>query len=210
MIIVMLGKPGSGKGTQAELLSRRLKIPIISVGNILRKIEKTNTKLARKIRSTIDKGRLVPDYIALGLVKKAVIGKRNVIFDGFPRTLYEAKHLEKIARPDIIFLINVSNTTIYKRLSKRYECVCGENYNLSTNPPKKDLLCDKCGRKIYRRPDDDPKVIMTRFSVFNKQTMPAINFYMKNERLVTINGDIPAKKAQEQVIKALKRKLLSR
>lgn len=210
MIILMLGKPGSGKGTQAELLSKRLRLPLVSVGSILRNIEKKNTTIASKIRKYIDRGALAPDDLVLDIVKKKISGsryKKGFIFDGFPRDLYQAKKLENFAEPDVVFYLEVPEKLVIKRLSNRYESECGETYNLVTNPPKKSLICDKCGKKLYRRKDDNPSAIKRRFRIFNKQTMPVVRFYRSKDKLIRINGSQKIEKAQKEMMRKLRTRL---
>jgi len=207
MIILMLGKPGSGKGTQAELLSKRLKLPLVSIGSMLRNIESKNTPLAKKIKKYIDRGSLAPDDLVLDIVKKKISGsryKKGFIFDGFPRDLYQAKKLEHFANPDAVFYLEVPEKLVIKRLSNRYESECGETYNLITNPPKKDIMCDRCGKKLYRRKDDNPSAIKRRFRIFNKQTMPVVRFYKSKGNLIRIDGSQKIEKAQSEMLRKLR------
>ncbi len=204
MKIILLGKPGAGKGTQAELLSNWFKIPIISMGEILRNIERRKTKLGKLIGSYINKGRLIPDWIATNIVKKEIRGKKGYILDGYPRNINQAKEFEGFERIDYVIDIYVPDSIIVKRLSARRECVCGMSYNLLTNPPKKDLICDVCERKLYRRKDDNPKTIKRRLIVYKKRTKPLIDFYKRKGVLIRVNGNLPIKKTFNQIIKNLK------
>jgi len=205
MKIVLVGKPGAGKGTQGELLSKKLKIPIISMGEILRKLERKNTKIGKIIKKYIDKGVLLPDEIATEIVKKKIRNKKDFILDGHPRDLNQAVELEKFTKIDYAINIDVPNEIIIKRLSARRECSCGMTYNLITNPPKKDMVCDVCGRKLYRRKDDEPKVIKKRIKIYEKETKPLLDFYKKKGILINVNGNLPIEKTFAQIIKKLKK-----
>jgi adenylate kinase len=190
MIIIFLGKPGSGKGTQAVLVSKRLKIPVISTGEILRNIERGKTPLSRLVRERIDRGMLIPDKLAVKIVEKRLQEKdckNGFILDGFPRTLNQARLFKK--NIDKVIYIDVSDKTIVRRLSSRLECSCGMTYNMITNPPRKDNTCDKCGRKLYRRKDDESKTIRKRLKIYNKLTRPLIKFYSQKGILERIDGE---------------------
>ena len=206
MIIIFLGKPGSGKGTQANLVSKKFKIPVISMGEILRGMEKQKTPMGRFIKSRIDRGKFVPDKIAFEILKKRIQKKdckKGYVLDGFPRTLEQARMFkEKIGR---VIYIDVSDKTIIKRLSSRWECSCGMTYNMLTNPPKKDKICDKCGRRLYRRKDDEPETIRKRLEIYNEQTRPLIKFYSSKNLLIKVNGEKSIKEIYTDVLGILKK-----
>ncbi len=206
MIIVMLGKPGCGKGTQADLLSKKLNIPYFTVGKIIRSyLAKTHTPFARRMKTMSDKGFLIPDEVTLRLVKKAISGKSNIIFDGFPRRLYQAKEIENFARPDIVFYVDIPDGEVIKRLSKRYQCPNNHVYSLNTKPPKKDMICDRCGQKLFRRTDDDPKTLRNRLKVFRKDTMPVIRYY--GGRVVRLDGTKSIRKVHSGILKSIRTRL---
>jgi len=207
MILVFLGKPGSGKGTQATLLSKKLKIPAISMGELLRKIEKENSPLGKFVKKRIDKGLLMPDEITFKILKKRLQRKdcrKGFIIDGFPRTVSQAEMLEKIKKVDKVIYIDVPDKVIVKRLSSRRECSCGAVYNMITNPPKNDEICDFCGKKLYIRNDDKPETVKKRLNVYNKQTKPLIDFYKKKKLLAKVNGNQEIKKIFKDIMKILK------
>jgi len=207
MILVFLGKPGSGKGTQATLLSKKLKIPAISMGELLRKIEKENSPLGKFVKKRIDKGLLMPDEITFKILKKRLQRKdcrKGFIIDGFPRTVSQAEMLEKIKKVDKVIYIDVPDKVIVKRLSSRRECSCGAVYNMITNPPKNDEICDVCGKKLYIRNDDKPETVKKRLNVYNKQTKPLIDFYKKKKLLAKVNGNQEIKKIFKDIMKILK------
>ena len=185
--IVLLGPPGSGKGAQAELLGKEYNLKKISVGDILRLEERKKTLLGKKIEKIIDKGDLIPSRLVVKIVKNHIGNKKNrLLFDGFPRDLYEAKSLNKLAEISYIFFISIPAKVTIKRLSNRYECYCGMTYNLLTKKPKHDLTCDICKRKLYRRADDNPAAIKERLRIYKKETLPVIRFY--KSKIIKING----------------------
>ncbi len=207
MIIIMLGKPGCGKGTQAELLSKRLKIPYFTAGKIIRKyLAKTKTPLARKMKAMSDKGFLIPDDVTIRLMKKAVSGKHGFIFDGFPRRLHQVAEVERFARPDIIFYIDIPDKEVIRRLAKRYQCSNNHVYNLDTNPPKRNTVCDRCGQKLFRRTDDNPETLRNRLKSFRKDTLPVIKFYGK--KVIKIDGTKSVKKVQSEILRHIRTRLL--
>ncbi|MEM4336390.1 MAG: nucleoside monophosphate kinase [Candidatus Woesearchaeota archaeon] len=207
MKLVILGKPGSGKGTQAGLISKKLRIPHISTGEILRKLERENTLIAKLIKKRIDKGFFIPDTIAADITFKRIRRndcKKGFILDGFPRNVQQAKMLDKKFEIDKVIYIDLSDSIIIKRLSARRECYCGRVYNMITNPPKKDEICDICGRKIYIRNDDKPAIIKNRLKLYRKTAKPLIDFYKKKKILIKVNGNQPIKELFKVIINSLK------
>ena len=204
MRLILLGKPGSGKGTQAQMISRKLRIPQISTGEILRKMENENTPLGRLIKSRLDRGLFVSDRIAVKITidkLKKPESKKGFILDGFPRTLSQAKLLEKTIKIDKVIYLDVPDSLIVKRLSSRRECYCGTVYNMITNSPKKDEICDRCGRKLYIRKDDRPETIKKRLKIYNKLTKPVADFYKKKGILVKVDGSRKIKKIFNDIVK---------
>ena len=186
--IVLLGPPGSGKSVQSELLEKHFKLKRILMGDILRLEARRKTRIGKKIKSAMNKGKLVNSKIVMDLAEKHVGKTRHgILFDGFPRDLYEARHLDRIMHVTHAFFVDVPKSLIIKRLSSRYECYCGMTYNLLTKKPRHNLTCDKCGRKLYRRDDDHPEIIKKRIMVYKKETLPVIKHY--GNRLVKINGN---------------------
>jgi len=205
MKLIIIGPPGSGKGSQAELLENKLNLKHIPLGEILRDEIRKNTTIGKKVKR-ISKGSLAPDYVVDKLVKKIIKGKNNFILDGYPRHLAQAKYLDKITRIDKVFLLDTPSNLIIKRLSNRRVCKCGETYNLLTKKPKKDSTCDKDGKKLYQRDDDTPKIIKKRIKLYKKQTIPVINYYKKKKLLIKIDSS----KSLKQVFNEIKNKLYKR
>jgi adenylate kinase len=183
---IIFGAPGSGKGTYASRLQSRLGVDVIAMGDIFREIMKEDTELGRKVKGYVEKGLLVPDDIVIEVLKQRLtkIPKgKGFILDGYPRTLEQAKPLEKIAKIDVIILLMVPDWIIIERLSSRRICKnCGAVYNIRFLKPKVDMICDKCGGPLYQRPDDNPEVIKKRIEVYEEQTQPILQFF--KERMV--------------------------
>ena len=188
MKIVLLGAPGSGKGTLAKMISNDFTIPQISTGDLFRKALKEDNELGKKIKSYMASGGLVPDEITIQMLKERIEEKdcqNGFILDGFPRTVNQAQALEKLTSIDHVFLIELPFETIIERLSSRRTCSdCGEIYNLrfyqGTN-------CQKCGAGLIQRDDDKPQTIKHRLEVYENMTSPLINFY--SERLVRFSTE---------------------
>ena len=202
MKIIIIGPPGSGKGSQAELLQKKLGLKHIPLGEILRQEIRKNTNIGKKVKS-ISRGILAKDYIVDKLINKIIKGRDNFILDGYPRHLTQAKYLDKIIKVDKVFLFNIPKNLIIKRLSSRYVCRCGETYNLLSKKPKKNLTCDKCKKKIYQRDDDKIDVIKKRIELYNKQTKPVIDYYRRKKILFKVDSS----KSLEYVFKEIKNKL---
>jgi len=189
--VVMLGPPGSGKGTQAERISAEFGWPHISTGDILRHAIESRTRLGRKAKGWIDRGELVPDEVVDGIVRERVSSKdceSGFVLDGFPRDLEQAHALELIAPIGLVFDIKLPDDLIVKRLSLRRVCDCGETYHLEFNPTKKPGVCDRCGKSLYQREDDHEVTIRHRLGVYHRQTEPLIGFYRGKGLLVEIDG----------------------
>jgi adenylate kinase len=181
MRIVILGPPGSGKGTQGRKLASYLGVPHIATGDILREMVKKKTELGERAKKYMEKGELVPDEIVIEMIKQR-IGKEGFVLDGFPRTLPQAVALEKIG-VNLVILIELPLEEIIRRLSSRRVCErCGRNYNLIFNPPQ---TCD-CGGKLILRSDDNPSTIKRRYEIYQKEMSPIIEFYGK--KVLEING----------------------
>ncbi len=200
MRLLMLGAPGVGKGTQSKMLVDRFNIPQISTGDILREAIKNNTPLGIKAIGFMNEGRLVPDDIIIGLVHEKLNShhcRHGFILDGFPRTVAQAEALDKIMSElkiglDSVIDIVVSKEHLFQRLTNRLICKnCGEVFNKITKPPKDVRLCDKCGGKLFQRPDDQPDAIETRFNVYEAETMPLRDYYAKTGKLKQIDGEKP-------------------
>jgi adenylate kinase len=181
MNLVIFGPPGSGKGTYASRLHKRLGIDVIATGDILREIMKEDTPLGRKVKGFVEKGHLVPDDVVIQVLKQRLhksSGEKGFILDGFPRTIEQAKALEKLVKIDGVILLTVSDWIIIERLSSRRICKsCGEVYNVRFLRPKMEGICDKCGGQLYQRSDDTPDVIKDRIHVYERQTELILQYY---------------------------------
>ncbi len=201
-VVVLLGPPGSGKGTQAVDLSKQLNVPHISVGDLFRAHKKENTELGRKVVQFIDKGLLVPDEITIDMLAERVSRPdcvQGYILDGFPRTINQAERLGDILDGKRLVVVNlhVDDDDLVKRLSGRLMCrQCGNIAHKYFSPPKKEGLCDVCGGELYQRDDDKEAVVTQRLDVYHTQTKPLIEFYQKRGVLLDINGA----QAKEQVL----------
>ncbi len=182
MNLILLGAPGAGKGTQAEILCKKLGIPSISTGNILRAAIKDGTPTGLKAKSYMDAGQLVPDEVIIGIVDERLKQDdcaKGCILDGVPRTIAQAEAIEKAGiRIDAVIAIEISEEEILRRMSGRRVCeACGASYNLEAVPPKVEGICDSCGGKLIQRKDDTPETVRERLKVYHKETAPLVDFY---------------------------------
>lgn len=217
MKLVIFGPPGSGKGTYASRLKSKLNITTISTGDIFREAIKEGTELGKKIKKYLDSGQLVPDETVIEVVRNRIAKpdcKKGFILDGFPRTVEQAKTLEKAVKIDVIIKLLVPKQIIIERLSNRRTCKnCGEIYNLKTLKPKKEGICDKCGGPLIQRKDDTIPVIKERLQIFEKQTRPLMRYYESKIPFINVTCndiDMPPEEAIEQIIKELKKLNLTR
>ena len=213
MKAIIFGPPGSGKGTYASRLQMKLDIDTVSTGDIFRQIMKTDSPLGKKVKTYVEGGLLVPDDIVIDIIKKRLseipLGK-GFILDGFPRTLEQAKALEKVAYIDVVLLLLVPDWIIIERLSSRRICRdCGAVYNVRYLKPKVDMVCDKCGGTLYQRSDDTSEVIKRRIEVYEEQTQPIMeHFKAKKIPFVVSNCealDTPPEIVVEQMLKELRK-----
>jgi len=185
VIVVFLGPPGAGKGTQAKLLSQRLGFLHLSTGDILREAVKKQTPLGIKAKEYMDRGELVPDNLIIALIEEYLPKEGGVILDGFPRTIAQAEALEnmlsaKSKKVSKVLLFDSPDEVIIDRLSGRRVCSnCGAVYHIKYNPPKKEGVCDLCSGSLVQREDDKEEVIKNRLEVYKRQTQPLIDFYKK-------------------------------
>jgi adenylate kinase len=209
----MLGAPGAGKGTYASRLQTKLGVEVIATGDIFRELAKENSDLARKVKSYMEKGLLVPDEIVLEVLKhrlnKIPKGK-GFILDGYPRTLAQAKSLDTITKIDVILLLDVPDWIIIERLSTRRICRnCGTVYNILYLKPKVEGICDKCGSPLYQRSDDNPEVIKKRLQVYQEQTKPLLEYFEEKKiplaTSTTTTLDQPPEPIVEKMITELKK-----
>ena len=208
MNIILLGAPGAGKGTQAELLVEKLSIPAISTGNMLREAMAKGTELGKKAKKFMDEGSLVPDELILGIVADRVAQsdcRNGFILDGVPRTLAQAEALEaKGVRIDHVVSIEVDDSEIEGRMTGRRVCgSCGASYHIVANPPKTEGVCDHCGKALVIRKDDKPETVRHRLEVYHASTEVLKDFYGKLGRLRLVNGSQSIEGANEDILKVI-------
>lgn len=193
MNLILLGAPGAGKGTQAEIVCDRLHIPTISTGNILRAAIKDGTEMGLKAKEAIDAGRLVSDEIIIGIVKERLAQddcQNGFILDGVPRTVAQAQALEEMGvRIDKVVDIEVPDEAIIARLSGRRVCsACGTSYHTEYKPSAQEGVCDRCNGALITRRDDEPATVLERLATYHEQTEPLIDFYRERGKLVVVKG----------------------
>ena len=195
MKLILLGAPGAGKGTQAEILCKKLGIPSISTGNILRAAIKDGTPTGLKAKSYIDAGKLVHDEVIIGIVDERLSQDDcagGYILDGVPRTIAQAEALEKAGiKFDAVVSIEISEDEILRRMSGRRVCeACGSSYNVEAIPPRVEGICDNCGGKLIQRKDDTPETVRERLKVYHTETEPLVDFYAERGLLkrVAVSG----------------------
>ena len=208
MNLILLGAPGAGKGTQAELLLEKLSIPAISTGNMLRDAMAHGTELGNKVKKYMDEGLLVPDELIMGIVADRVAKPDclgGFILDGVPRTLAQAEALEAAGvRIDHVVSIEVDDAEIEGRMTGRRVCSeCGASYHIVANPSKVDGICDLCGGKLITRKDDAPETVRKRLQVYHSTTEVLKDFYSKLGRLRLVNGSQSIEGANEDILKAI-------
>ena len=196
MKIIMLGAPGAGKGTQAELIAEKYNIPHISTGDIFRSNIKNGTELGKKAKSYMDQGLLVPDELTCDLVADRIVADdcaNGFILDGFPRTIPQAHALDTVLAKmntamDFAINVDVPDEVIVSRMGGRRVCSCGATYHVEFNPPKVSGICDVCGKELYIRDDDQPQTVQKRLDVYHENTQPLIDYYEKQGILKTVDG----------------------
>ncbi len=193
MNIILLGAPGAGKGTQAEVISAKLSIPQISTGNIIREAVKNGTPMGLEAKSFMDDGRLVPDATVIGIIKERLAQPdcaNGFILDGFPRTIPQAEALDELGvKIDKVISIEVPDDKIVLRMSGRRVCPkCGASYHTEYKKPAVDGVCNQCGDSLAQRKDDAPETVLERLRVYHEQTEPLKEFYEKSGKLRTVVG----------------------
>ena len=193
MKIIMLGAPGAGKGTQAEILSKKLGVPTISTGNILRAAVKAGTPVGLKAKAFMDAGKLVPDDVIIGILAEALRGPecaKGFILDGVPRTIPQAQAMEEQGIDiDAALDLEVEDEVIVRRMSGRRVCpVCGETYHIENAPPRTEGVCDRCGSELIVRADDAPETVLDRLRTYHEQTEPLLAFYQARGKLRTVKN----------------------
>ncbi len=208
MNIILLGAPGSGKGTQAEFIEKYLSVRSISTGNIIRSELKSGTKLGLEAKSYIEKGLLLPDEIVINMVKETVTKpeyENGFILDGFPRTIAQAEALGRLnVNIDKVIDIEVDDQSIINRLSGRRVCEnCGASYHLENKKPEKPGTCDKCHSTLIQRKDDQVETIKERLKIYHEQTEPLKEYYKREGKLVEIEGNKSVEETKSLVLKSL-------
>ena len=195
MKLILLGPPGAGKGTQAEILSRDLNIPTISTGNILRAAVKAGTPIGLKAKSYMDAGKLVPDEVIIGIIQERLAEADcagGFILDGVPRTIAQAEALEAHGiQFDHVISLEISDEAIVKRMDGRRVCTqCGTPFHVESKPPKTAGVCDLCGGELVERDDDKPETVRARLVVYHDETEPLKQFYQERGKLNVVPGDL--------------------
>ncbi|MFN4319175.1 MAG: adenylate kinase [Aquificaceae bacterium] len=210
MIVVFLGPPGSGKGTQAKRLSQEMGMLHISTGDLLREAVKRGTPIGKRAKEYMDRGELVPDEVVISLIEEVMPKDGGFILDGFPRTVPQAVALEEMLKKygrDInkVVLFEISEEAVVDRLSGRLTCsVCGAVYHIRYNPPKEEGICDLCGGKLIQREDDREEVVRKRFKVYKEQTQPLIEFYQKRHKLISLDATKDVEEVHSRLLEVLK------
>ena len=207
MNLILLGAPGSGKGTQSQFISKKLSIPTVSTGNILRAAVRNGTPIGKKAKSYMDAGSLVPDDIIIGMIKERIAEqdcKAGCILDGMPRTIAQAEALEAAGvEIDLVIEIQADEERILARMSGRRSCPdCGAVYHIKTNPPKVENVCDKCGGTLVIRADDQQETMKKRLLVYHEETEPLIEFYRSKGILISV-VDTTIKETAVEIFKTL-------
>lgn len=208
MNVILLGAPGAGKGTQAEIISAKLGIPTISTGNILREAVKNGTEVGLKAKAFMEAGQLVPDEVIVGIVKERVAQDdcaKGYILDGMPRTIPQAEALvAQDVKIDKVVSIEIADSVIEERMTGRRVCsACGASYHVVANPPKAEGVCDACGGELQIRKDDAPETVKNRLQVFHNETEPLKEFYQKMGVLTEVEGNQPIENATKDILAAL-------
>ncbi len=215
MRIVLLGPPGAGKGTQAVMLAEKKGFLHLSTGDILRENVKNNTDIGRKAKEFMEKGELVPDDIVIQMMLDTIIKnvgvKSDFILDGFPRTVYQAKKLDKelgnlkLAIDMVAYFKTSTETAVFRLTGRRLCSKCGANYHVVNMPTKKQGVCDKCGSELYQRKDDSEETIKKRLEVYDNQTKDLIGYYKAREILKEVSGDLEASEVYSELSEILAR-----
>ncbi len=214
MKIVMLGAPGAGKGTQAQMIADKYHIPHVSTGDIFRANIKNGTELGMEAKKYMDQGLLVPDELTVKILLDRVAQedcKDGYLLDGFPRTIPQAEVLDKALAElgdaiDCAVNVDVPDENIVKRMSgRRARLSCGSTYHIEHIPPKKEGVCDKCGNELVLRDDDKPETVLNRLEVYHKQTQPLIQFYEEKGVLKTVDGTKPMKEVFDSIVEILEK-----
>ena len=208
MNLILLGAPGAGKGTQAEMLIEQLHIPSISTGNMLREAIANGTDLGNQAKQYMDEGRLVPDELILGIVAERTQQsdcQNGFILDGVPRTLAQAEALDaKGVKIDHVVSIEIEDAVIEGRMTGRRVCTkCGASYHITANPPKTEGICDQCGSEVTIRKDDAPETVRHRLEVYHEATEVLKDYYAKQGKLLCVEGNQSIEGANRDILRSL-------
>ena len=208
MKLILLGAPGAGKCTQAEVISEKYNIPTISTGNIIRAALKNGTEMGLKAKAYIEEGKLVPDDVVIGIIRERLAESDCVdgfILDGFPRTIPQAEALDNMGiAVDAALSIEVEDSEIVKRMSGRRVCEkCGASYHTEYKKPKTEGVCNVCGGALVIRKDDEPETVLNRLSIYHEQTEPLKNYYKNVGKLLTVEGQDDVKDTTALVLSAV-------
>lgn len=208
MKLILLGAPGAGKGTQAEIISKKLSIPTISTGNILRAAVKNGTPVGLKAKEYMDAGKLVPDEVIIGVINERLQDedcKAGYILDGVPRTIAQADAMEKAGiNFDAVVSIEVADADIEKRMTGRRACLkCGATYHIVANPSKVEGICDNCGGELTQRKDDKPETVKARLVTYHEQTEPLKDFYAARNLLKVVDTQGSIEEINAAIMKVL-------
>ena len=212
MNLILLGAPGAGKGTQAEMLAEKLQIPTISTGNMLREAMANGSDLGKQVKQAMDAGQLVSDELVLGIVKERTAKpdcQNGFILDGVPRTLAQAKALDEMGvRLDHVVSLEIDDAVIEGRMTGRRVCPkCGASYHITANPPKKDNTCDQCGEGLVIRKDDAPETVKSRLAIYHETTEVLKDYYAAQNKLRKIEGNQSIEGAFKDILTALGEKV---
>lgn len=209
MKLVIFGPPSAGKGTQAQKLSKKYNIPQIATGDLLREHVANKTPIGIKVKEILDQGKLGPDDLVVEMIKERISQpdcKNGYLLDGFPRTLIQAKYLEKMADVDVVLNIGVDTELLVERVVGRRICPkCAAVYHVDFNSPKTEGVCDKCGSQLVQRDDDKEETYRERLKVYREQTEPLIDYYRQKGKLVDIDGSFGIEGVFEQMVRAISR-----
>ena len=207
MNLIIMGAPGAGKGTQAEIIAARENIPAISTGQILRDAMAAGTELGKTAKGYVENGNLVPDEIVIGIVRdylKSEACANGFILDGFPRSIAQAEALVQMGvNIDAVLSIDVSDDRIVARMSGRRVCKCGASYHIEYKPSKVEGICDKCSSELYIRADDKAETVITRLHNYHAQTEPLLAFYNERGKLIRVEGQEEVEDTTKLVREAL-------
>ena len=208
MNLILLGAPGAGKGTQAEVICNAKGIPAISTGNMLREAVKNGTESGLRAKKFMDAGELVPDEVVIGILKDRIAMpdcEKGFILDGFPRTVPQAEALERMGvNIDKVLEIYVPDEKIAQRLGGRRVCEsCGNSYHVDYKPTKVEGVCDACGGRVVTRKDDEPATVLERLRVYHEKTAPLKEFYEKRGKLTTVVGQEEVAETSRLTLEAL-------